>query len=268
MTTIAGLLGAGTVASRLRGRFATLALSTIGVLFLLTLLALAVRILLNLQQTFPGPSAELGIGLALTAGGAALLLGVARFTDANALSLHGYYRDHLKSAFFPSGDPPLLSELTPARTGGPLPVVNATVAGASGPGMARRGRPAGPFSLTPLQFGSSALHYASTEHLEELQPEIDAATVMAVSAAAVAPQAGRVTGGRVAIFFKALLNARTGRWLPAPLCVEQDGGPAAGRRSLCVERNVRRLPTTAQRPLGPRERRRALGKPWRSLAGP
>ena len=234
VTTIAGLLGAGTIASRLRGRFATLALSVIGVLFLFTLLALAVRILLNLQRKFPGLTVEMGIGLALAMGGAALLLGVAKFTDANALSLHGYYRDHLKSAFFPSGEPPPLSELTPARTGGPLPVVNATVAGASGPGMARRGRPAGPFSLTPLEFGSSALHYASTRQLERLQPDIDAATVMAVSAAAVAPRAGRVTGGRVAIFFKALLNARTGRWLPAPLCVLQSAPPprADGRYAL------------------------------------
>ena len=227
VTAIFGLLGAGTVASRMRGRFATIALAVIGLLFLFLLIAMAARLWIAAGGTVEG--AGYGPRLAwfaiLGVGGLAALWATARIVDANALSMHGFYRDRLAEAFFPDGPAPRLSDLLPVETDAPLPIVNATVAGASGPGMARRGRPAGPFSFTPLEFGSAALHYRATPGLELMQPECDAATAMAISAAAVAPQAGRVTGGRVAIFFKALLNARTGRWLPSPLTTGR-GGPA------------------------------------------
>lgn len=227
VTAIFGLLGAGTLAARLRGRFATLALAAIGVAFLFLILALAVRLWIDLAQLLhaTGFWRRILLVLIFTASGAGLLWAAIRIVDANALSLHGYYRDRLAEAFFPPGAAPRLSELRPAQTDGPLPIVNATVAGATGPGMKRRGRPAGPFSFTPLEFGNSALEYHATRQLEAMQPECDAATAMAISAAAVAPQAGRVTGGRVAIFFKALLNARTARWLPSPRVANQ-GGPA------------------------------------------
>lgn len=243
VTGITGLLGAGTLASRMKGRFATLGLTIIGVLFLLALLVLAVVIVHQVEWFFDCHAAEeaaagmppgscdghplhlplrFGAFAGLAFAGFAILVGVAWLVDANALSLHGYYRDRLQDAFFPAmptppaKPAPSLSDLLPIHTGGPLPVVNATVAGTNDAGMSRRGRPAGPFTLTPIQSGSEYLDYADTAKLEAAQMECDAATAMALSAAAVAPQAGRVTGGRVAVFFKALLNARTGRWMPAP----------------------------------------------------
>ncbi|MDB5377035.1 MAG: hypothetical protein JWR00_1481 [Rubritepida sp.] len=238
--SVAGLLGAGAIASRMKGRFATLGLTIIGVLFLLALLALAVVIVHRVEEALQccevivtegkpdQPPVQIGKGLGtfvvLALAGAATLTVIASRIDANALSLHGYYRDRLKSTFFPTGPAPPLSALMPVDTRGPLPVVNATVAGTYNRGMSRRGRPAGPFTLTPFEAGSQYLGYVATASLEGAQQECDAATAMALSAAAVSPQAGRVTGGRVAVFFKALLNARTGRWMPAPRHVKS-GAP-------------------------------------------
>ncbi len=242
--SLAGLMGAGTLASRLKGRYATLVLALLGLLFLVALIAVALALPPQLQGIWPfdtGRGAVFQAGQMLVAGLLALQL-MAWIVDANALSMHGYYRDRLADAFFPAGPAPKLAALLPEATGGPLPIINATVAGAPGPDMRRRGRPAGPFSLTPLQCGSAAQGYADTGLLQQRAPEFDAAGAMALSAAAVSPLAGRVTGGRVAVFFKSLFNARTGRWLPNPAILSAIAAPPRAHGWLALREMLGRPP--------------------------
>ncbi len=232
--SLAALVGGGTVVSRMKGRFAGVALIVIAAAAMVLLIAIAMRIGMATLGVQAGelPSLSRSIkALALLLASAGLWFAILCYTvDANALSMHGFYRDRLADTFMGSTGPsPKLSELLPEKTGGPLPIVNATVAGASGSDMARRGRPAGPFTMTPLQAGSSALGRSTTAALEATDPDFDAMAAVALSAAAISPHAGRVTGGSAAVFLKSLLNARTGRWLPNPgLVGKQDRTFRAG----------------------------------------
>ncbi|MBK1661859.1 hypothetical protein, partial [Paracraurococcus ruber] len=170
----------------------------------------------------------LGAGLAALAARAVIW----RLIDPNATSLHGFYRDRLADAFL--GDPRGLSaggerriglsDLLPAKTDGPFPILNATVNGAPSSELARRGRRAAPFTITPLEAGNITLDYCDTAALERAAPDFDAAAAIALSGAALSPNAGSKTGGGLDRFVKGLLNVRTGRWLPAPI-------PARGGRT-------------------------------------
>ncbi|MFL5336745.1 MAG: hypothetical protein ACJ8H8_27110, partial [Geminicoccaceae bacterium] len=150
--------------------------------------------------------------------------------DPNATSLHGFYRDRLADAFLgdarginapgatPTETPRLLgmSGLLPERTRGPFPILNATVNGAPSKDMARRGRRGEPFTITPLQAGNVTLDYCRTAELEKAAPDFDIAAAIALSGAALSPNAGSTSGSWFSVFLKGLLNVRTGRWLPAP----------------------------------------------------
>jgi len=220
------LFGGGAIASALRGRRMNIVLAAIVALTMLVLLAITLRIATDTAAQFARPgTGEAAIAAAVVllflAGLAYVVLDV--FVDANALSLHGFYRDRLADAFFGDAGPsPRLSELLPEQTGGPLPIVNATVAGAAGRDLARRGRPAGPFTFTPLTAGNGSAGRCPTRQLEARERGFDAAAAMALSAAAISPQAGRATGSAAAVILKALLNLRTGRWLPNPDAVAKD----------------------------------------------
>ena len=138
--------------------------------------------------------------------------------DVNVISLHGYYRGKLAASFLidPSREvavPIRLSDFDPASA--LFPIVNCAL---NVPGSKRavmRGRLSDLFSFTPVATGAPVLGYRSTRDWEETNPNLDLATAMALSGAAVSPQMGLRTT-RYASFWLTLLNLRLGLWLKQP----------------------------------------------------
>lgn len=138
--------------------------------------------------------------------------------DVNAISLHRYYRGKLAASFLidPSRDaavPIRLSDFNPASA--LFPIVNCAL---NVPGSKRavmRGRLSDLFSFTPVATGAPVLGYKSTKDWEDANPNLDLATAMALSGAAVSPQMGLRTT-RYASFWLTLLNLRLGLWLKQP----------------------------------------------------
>ncbi|QKD05131.1 hypothetical protein [Mesorhizobium loti] len=138
--------------------------------------------------------------------------------DVNVISLHGYYRGKLAASFLidPSREvavPIRLSDFDPASA--LFPIVNCAL---NVPGSKRavmRGRLSDLFSFTPVATGAPVLGYNSTRDWEKANPNLDLATAMALSGAAVSPQMGLGTT-RYASFWLTLLNLRLGLWLRKP----------------------------------------------------
>lgn len=163
---------------------------------------------------------SIALGLSLLA----FLVGLV--TDANGLSLHGFYRDRLARAFVVRGgasaaDPLdtasrlLLSDLAPDRSGAPYPLINATLNVSGGIESALRFRRGSSFVFSPLFIGSQATGYVATRTMEAADPEFTLASATAISAAAAGPNMGSFTSGSLAPLF-ALLNLRLGYWLRHP----------------------------------------------------
>ncbi|MDE3749574.1 patatin-like phospholipase family protein [Methylobacterium radiotolerans] len=151
---------------------------------------------------------------------ACALIGAASITfiDVNLTSLHRYYRAKLAAAFLVTPDgqssaPVKLSDINTSRT--PFPILNCAVnvPGSGSPSV--RGRLSEVFSFTPVAAGSKLLGYDPTHEWERVNPDLDLATAMALSGAAVSPQMGLGTT-RLAGFWLTLLNIRLGAWLKRP----------------------------------------------------
>jgi hypothetical protein len=175
----------------------------------------------------PIPPAALAYG-----GIALLLLGLAYPLKPNAHSLHRLYRDRLSKAFF--FDPEKKAPAQAVMTGGrdflplddmklheiatdvtPYPLINTTL-NIQGSDIAnRRGRNGDFFLFSPLFTGSLATCYAPTEALEELAPDLDFPTAIAVSGAAAAANMGAKSISALTPTL-ALLNVRLGYWLENP----------------------------------------------------
>jgi hypothetical protein len=161
-------------------------------------------------------------GLALSM----IALIVGWLSDANGLSLHGFYRDRIARSFvvrprrgaparFDSAPRLRISELTPETSGAPYPLLNATLNvshGAESTVRFRRGRS---FTFSPRFVGSPCTGYVPTRAMEKADPELTLASATAISAAAAGPNMGAFTSGWLAPLF-ALLNLRLGYWLPHP----------------------------------------------------
>lgn len=163
---------------------------------------------------------SMALGLSLLA----FLVGLV--TDANGLSLHGFYRDRLARAFvmrgnssptgnFDSASRLLLSDLTPERSGAPYPLLNATLNVSGGLESALRFRRGSSFIFSPQFLGSQATGYVATKDMEAADPELTLASATAISAAAAGPSMGSFTSGSLSPLF-ALLNLRLGYWLRHP----------------------------------------------------
>lgn len=147
-------------------------------------------------------------------------------TDANSLSLHGFYRDRLARAFvvrgrtkapegFDSASRLLLSDLAPERSGAPYPLLNATLNLSGGIESSVRFRKGSAFVFSPQFVGSQATGYVATRAMEAADPELTLASATAISAAAAGPNMGSFTSGSLAPLF-ALFNLRLGYWLVHP----------------------------------------------------
>ena len=220
-TAIAGLgslMAALGLGARMRGWWAGLLTDLLALLLLLLLYVLA----LSLASLLVERAVIALLPLFGTMAGAALLISAFRFVSPNATSLHPFYRARLADTFMGEAAAPRLSELLPERTGGPFPVVNGALNGVVSAEEARRGRSVGPFSMTPLDSGSRTLGYCRTAALERLAQRFDAASAMALSAAAVAGNQPALGGANR--FSRYLFNLRTGRWLPSPHAVRAGKG--------------------------------------------
>ena len=171
----------------------------------------------------PGVAALLGCGLVYLTG----------FISPNAMSMHSFYRNRLSDTFMPKPVYPL-SGLGPDRTDGPLPIINAAINGVADGGEERRGRMTTAFTMTPFRIGArqlagaEAIHrpgaapqrtgFCPTKDLEDDDIRFDAASAMAISAAAVG--GNQSTVGTAARFLRVVLGLQTARWLPNPALIE------------------------------------------------
>lgn len=147
--------------------------------------------------------------------------------NVNFTSLHRHYRDKLAGTFLirrstepgagmacePAGRVPL-SSLYESYTG-PYPLFNGAlnVPGSRVPGM--QGRHTDLFLFSPAYCGSQLTGYESTRKWEDVDRDLDLATAMAISGAAVSPQMGLATSAYLR-FWLALLNIRLGYWIRSP----------------------------------------------------
>lgn len=152
--------------------------------------------------------------------GSLIVAGIVLFVtlNVNATSLHHYYRTKLAQAFLIDGMAKpaksiKLSELSAERA--MFPIINCAlnVPGSKMPEM--RGRHADLFSFTPVSGGANLIGHSPISEWEGKNPQLDLATAMALSGAAVSPQMGLRTS-RYGSFWLTLLNLRLNLWLKNP----------------------------------------------------
>jgi hypothetical protein len=145
------------------------------------------------------------------------------FLNLNVTGLHRHYKSKLSEAFLvvdagPGAvkreDERTLSSLTEAHLG-PYPIFNAALNVPSSQRPAMRGRLTDFFSFTPHHCGSPISGYYNTPLWEELDPDLNIATAMAISGAAISPQMGLQNRAQLS-FWLSLLNVRLGYWLRNP----------------------------------------------------
>lgn len=147
-----------------------------------------------------------------------LVLALWKFLDINSTSLHGFYRRKLAHAFLINEDcsianPLKLSEIETSRSYFPLINCSLNVPGSVDPKM--RGRKADLFTFSPVSAGSDLIGHSKTVDWETANPDLDLATAMALSGAAVSSQMGLQTK-LYKSFWLTLLNLRLGAWLKNP----------------------------------------------------
>ncbi|WP_331375612.1 patatin-like phospholipase domain-containing protein [Sinorhizobium chiapasense] len=138
--------------------------------------------------------------------------------NANSTSLHHYYRTKLLQAFLldKHAQPTLpikLSAFSAPRA--MFPIINCAlnVPGSKMPEM--RGRHADLFSFTPVSAGANLIGHFPIADWESKNPQLDLATAMALSGAAVSPQMGLRTS-RYGSFWLTVMNIRLNLWLRRP----------------------------------------------------
>ena len=176
---------------------------------------------------FGGLPQELSI-VALYVAIAIIFFVSALFLLPNANSLHPLYRDRLGKAFLfkPQLTLQKKDELESQRLRlsdlsgkyGPYLLINAALNIQNSATANRRGRNADFFLLSPKFVGSESTGYVATEDIQQIAPELDLATAMAVSGAAASSNMGAESIKALTPTL-ALLNIRLGYWLRNPLKV-------------------------------------------------
>lgn len=194
--------------------------------------------------------------------------------DVNLTSIHGLYRDRLASAFLvgrdTKGDIGIeddvdLDEICryEARSTAPYHIINVALNLQASTDIGIRDRQSDFFCFTPRYVGGHRTGYCRSETLEQVFPQIDVATAMAISAAAAAPNMGRGTSPLL-VAFMTLINVRLGFWVPNPRRLEgfsfnevfahelreiesrrSHAYPDGPVRALAANAEVRRTPTVA-----------------------
>jgi hypothetical protein len=160
-----------------------------------------------------------------------LVLTVIMWTfEANAYSLHQFYKDRLGKAFLfrprftGQPDPPELGRFKLSQvvtTECPYHIINAALNVQGSKEANRRGRNADFFSFTRDFVGSDLTHFAvtstrlATNDIETVDPKLDLGSAMAISGAALSANMGSNTVRWLSPTL-ALLNIRLGYWLRNP----------------------------------------------------
>lgn len=190
------------------------------------LILLMVYLALGELVLFPAGLDPATIQLAVYGGGAALLVYVLLFLDANSTSVHQYYRDRLSEAYLfqvdsPQAqavrptDPLRLSELNAEGTVAPYHLVNTAMNMQGSHDPALRGRQSDFFLFSKHFCGSVRTGYCRTPKLEAADHHLSLGTALAISGAAAAPNMGSFTMRSLSLLMT-LLNVRLGYWLPHP----------------------------------------------------
>lgn len=172
--------------------------------------------------------------------------------DVNLTSIHGLYRDRLASAFLvgrdTKGDIDIeadidLEELCryEARSTAPYHLLNVALNLQGSKDIGIRDRKSDFFIFSKRFIGGHRTGYCRSETMEQVFPQMDLATAMAVSAAAASPNMGRATSPFL-VAFMTLVNVRLGFWVPNPGLLEEKGKPSPGK--------WRRNPRRATQPIG------------------
>jgi hypothetical protein len=151
--------------------------------------------------------------------------------DVNLTSINGLYRDRLASAFLVGedtrGDVDIeqdidLQEICHYAAGSTAPyhLVNVALNLQGSKDITVRERNSDFFIFSKRFIGSDRTGYCRSENMEQVYPQIDLGTAMAISAAAASPNMGRGTNPLM-VAFLTLLNIRLGFWLPNPGRLEE-----------------------------------------------
>lgn len=139
--------------------------------------------------------------------------------SVNSTSLHHYYRTKLAKAFLLDAKaeptrPMMMTDFRAERAMFPIINCSLNVPNSKTPEM--RGRQADLFSFTPVSAGANLIGHSAMASWESVNgKQLDLATVMALSGAAVSPQMGLKTS-RYGSFWLTLLNLRLSLWLKNP----------------------------------------------------
>ncbi|MFK7843893.1 MAG: hypothetical protein AB8G77_01235 [Rhodothermales bacterium] len=150
--------------------------------------------------------------------------------DVNLTSIHGLYRDRLASAFLigkdTEGDVDIeedidLMEICQHEAGSTAPyhLINTALNLGGSKDIGIRDRKSDFFVFSKRFIGGERTGYCTSEHMEEVFPQMDLATAMAISAAAASPNMGRSTSPAL-VAIMTLLNIRLGFWIPNPGALE------------------------------------------------
>lgn len=144
--------------------------------------------------------------------------------DLNRTGLHRRYRNALAEAFLVVDDavpgqvridgPRRLSTLASSALG-PYPIINAALNVPASKQPLMRGRLTDFFCFTPHHCGSPITGYHPTTDWERAEPDLNLATAMAISGAAISPRMGLQNRPQLS-FWLSLLNLRLGYWLRKP----------------------------------------------------
>ena len=170
------------------------------------------------QSTFWQPA------VLLYSAGAIVCVALALFMRSNANSLHPLYRDRLAKAFLFKLQPmppddhlgpsrPKLSEISGVH--GPYHLINTALNVEASKTANRRGRNADFFIFSPKFVGSKSTGYVATRDAEDVAIDLDLATAMAASGAAVSSNMGAQSIKPLTPSM-ALLNVRLGYWMRNP----------------------------------------------------
>jgi len=149
--------------------------------------------------------------------------------DVNFTSIHRFYRDRLSKAYIighknhPFGDHQheevehtdevKLSQLNSRKS--PYHLINTLLNLQKTQESHRNGRHGDFFIFSKKYIGGEITGYCETKNMEAISRHVNLATAMAISGAAAAPNAGKVTI-KPLVFIMAMLNIRLNYWLPNP----------------------------------------------------
>ncbi len=194
--------------------------------------------------------------------------------DVNLTSIHGLYRDRLAAAYLMSWkardqqvdieDDIDLNELCchAARSTAPYHLVNVTLNLQGSQDISLRDRQSDFFVFSKKFIGGDRTGYCRSATMEQVFPQIDLASAMAISAAAASPNMGRGTSPAL-VAFLTLINARLGVWIPNPGRLEENPADPAATRKNTADREGRKPGFTFAEVYG--EEARSIEQRWQQL---